>query len=489
LTCWDELETKELPPAFIETLYELTKDKKVLIFPNSRGRAEEIAVKLKKLSEQRKGHSFYFSHHSSIDKELREHIEHFAKNNERHCFAIVCTSTLELGIDIGSVDLVVQVDAPFSVSSLVQRVGRSGRRKDSTGSLQLFATDPWELLQSLACWDLYKENFNEPLKAEAKPFGLLFHQVLSLLKETSGITRAALLEWIRTNPAFSSITDQEANFLLDDMIEKDFIEDLKRELILGLEGERLVSSRNFYTVFKTEENFHVMHAGKQIGEMPMSPQVEVGENIFLAARIWTIIDVNPEAARIEVIPAKDGKKPLFPGSGGDIHSPIREKMLELLYQDSTGSELHESAVLALHELRQVFQAVPVTNLATDRPALQNERGVEWYTFSGTAVNRTLAFLLKAAGISAAHDDRKSMFTFESSAGSVTWIIAQAKKQLAQLDKLIDEALEHSPHVFTFTKWGIFLPDEYKKIYLMERYFDRENTAVFLDNVQVLLNGE
>jgi ATP-dependent Lhr-like helicase len=479
-----EVETEELPPAFIEELYWLTKDKKVLIFPNSRGRAEEIAVKLKKLSESRKGHPYYFSHHSSIDKELREHIEHFAKTNERHYFAIVCTSTLELGIDIGSVDLVVQVNAPFSVSSLIQRVGRSGRRKDATGNLHLYATDPWELLQSLACWELYKEEFNEPLHAEAKPFGILFHQLLSLLKETSGITRTALFDWIKANPAFTAITSQEANFRLDDMIGKDFIEDLKRELILGLEGERLVSSRNFYTVFKSEENFNVIHAGKQIGEIPMSPQVSVGENIFLAARIWKITDVNPDAARIEVSPAKDGRKPLFPGGGGDIHPRVREKMLELLYSSEAKSELDESAVLALNELRQTFHRIPVTNLSTDRPLLRNEHSMEWYTFSGTAVNRTIAFLLKAAGISTVHDDKKSVFEFENSSCSINEIIVQAKKQLTILDTLIDQALEDGPHVFNFTKWSIFLPDQYKKVYLMDRYFDRANAAAFLDSVDV-----
>lgn len=479
-----EVETEELPPVFIEELYELTKDKKVLIFPNSRGRAEEIAVKLKKLSEKRKGHPYYFSHHSSIDKELREYIEHFAKTNERHYFAIVCTSTLELGIDIGSVDLVVQVNAPFSVSSLIQRVGRSGRRKDATGSLQLYATNPWELLQSLACWELYKEDFKEPFQAEAKPFGILFHQVLSLLKETSGITRTALSDWITTNATFTNITNEEAHFLIDDMIRKDFIEDLKRELILGLEGERLVSSRNFYTVFKSEENFGVMHAGKQIGEMPMSPQVSKGENIFLAARIWKIIDVNPEASRIDVTPAQDGRKPVFPGGGGDIHPRIREKMMELLYTDALPDRLDESAILSLNDLRQNFRAIPVVNLATDRPLIQNEHSMEWYTFSGTAINRTIAFLLKAAGINAAHDDKKSVFEFEQSAVSINEIIARLKKQLALVHSFIDQALEQSPHLFNFAKWGIFLPNEYKKIYLMERYFDLKNTEAFLGCVQV-----
>ena len=104
-----------MPLELLKNLYLETKDNKVLIFPNSRGRAEEVAVKLKKISERVKGHSNYFSHHSSVDREVREYVEYFAKNNNRQSFCISCTSTLELGIDIGTVDEVVQIDATHSI--------------------------------------------------------------------------------------------------------------------------------------------------------------------------------------------------------------------------------------------------------------------------------------------------------------------------------------------------------------------------------------
>ena len=131
----------------------------MLIFPNSRGKAVEIAVKLKRISVRVNGHPHYFSHHSSVDKEVREYVEHFAKHNQRHNFCISCTSTLELGIDIGSVDKVVQVDATHSIASLIQRVGRSGRREGEKSHLMLYATDDWNLVQSLACWLLYQEGY------------------------------------------------------------------------------------------------------------------------------------------------------------------------------------------------------------------------------------------------------------------------------------------------------------------------------------------
>jgi ATP-dependent Lhr-like helicase len=157
-----------LPLELLKDLYIETKDNKVLIFPNSRGRAEEVAVKLRKISDRVKGHPNYFSHHSSVDREVREYVEYFAKNNNRQNFCISCTSTLELGIDIGTVDEVVQIDATHSIASLIQRVGRSGRKEGESSNLYLYATNEWSLLQSIACWLLYKEGFIEPPQKNEK---------------------------------------------------------------------------------------------------------------------------------------------------------------------------------------------------------------------------------------------------------------------------------------------------------------------------------
>jgi len=151
-------ETPVLSDKLISDIYDVTQNHKVLIFPNTRGRVEEIAVKLKRLSQKRNGHEYYFAHHSSIDRDLREFIEEFAKTNKRYNFCISCTSTLELGIDIGTVDIVMQVDSTYSITSLIQRLGRSGRTTGQS-NLMLYATRPWSLLQAIACYELYKEEF------------------------------------------------------------------------------------------------------------------------------------------------------------------------------------------------------------------------------------------------------------------------------------------------------------------------------------------
>lgn len=267
----------DLPLALLKDLYKQTSTSKVLIFPNSRGLAEVIAVKLRQIADRVGGHDKYFSHHSSVDKEVREYVEHFAKHNQRQPFCIACTSTLELGIDIGSVDKVVQVDAAHSIASLIQRVGRSGRREGEQSHLLLYATKPWSLLQSLACWLLYGEGFVEPLRTATRPYDLLLHQALSIVKQLSGCTENELVARLRANAAFSTIQAEDIAEILAELQRINWLERIGPELIIGVEGEYTVNSRDFYSVFKTEPTFKVQHAGKTIGEIPLTPQVRENE--------------------------------------------------------------------------------------------------------------------------------------------------------------------------------------------------------------------
>ncbi|WP_213086852.1 DEAD/DEAH box helicase [Chitinophaga agrisoli] len=433
----------EYTVAFMEELYELTKDKKVLVFPNSRGRAEEVAVKLSKMAERKKGHPYYFSHHSSVDKSLREYVEHFAKTNERHNFCISCTSTLELGIDIGAVDLVVQIDATASVASLVQRIGRSGRREGLISTLMLYATNGWQLLQSLSCWLLYRSEFIEPVLHSDKPYDLLFHQILSTLKETNGISKTQLVQQLLTNSAFRQITESEINNLLQYMIMRDYVEDLHRELIIGYEGEKLSDNKEFFAVFTTPTFFKVVHDGTTVGELPfIAAAVKEDANIFLAARIWKIIMVDTKARKIRVEPARDGKKPIFTGDGADVHPKIREKMMELLYSELPLDILDETAVIALEELRFDFKSNPLNAQAGERPYIRKEEVFAYYTFTGSRINRTIKELLSLAYIGCEkYDEEESVFVIKMDACSPEELPARLLEILPTLEDVVQEELE------------------------------------------------
>jgi ATP-dependent helicase Lhr and Lhr-like helicase len=478
---------EELPLELLKNLYLETKDNKVLIFPNSRGRAEEVAVKLKKISERVKGHSNYFSHHSSVDREVREYVEYFAKNNDRQNFCISCTSTLELGIDIGTVDEVVQIDATHSIASLIQRVGRSGRKEGESSNLFLYATNEWSLLQSIACWLLYKEGFIEPPQKNEKPYDILVHQALSITKGQSGIRLTELVKQVKENSAFTQVEIAEIEQILKHLIEIDFLEKIQHEVIIGVEGEKIVNSRDFYSVFKTEENFKVVNAGNSIGEIPFSPQIIEDENILLSAKIWKIKFVDHKAKKIEVIPTKDGKKPMFFGGGSTIHQRIREKMLEILYSKTEYDFLDQPSCDETEILRKDFSVFNIQNLQTDRPLLSAEKHLQLFTFTGTRINRTIQLLLNISGIKNTLDDRSSSFDIEVPKQELISKWNSLTLPLADIDNHISTLLQTNPALLDFSKWGLYLPENYQVKLVKDKYFDIEQTGELLATMKLIEN--
>lgn len=478
---------EELPLELLKDLYIETKDNKVLIFPNSRGRAEEVAVKLRKISDRVKGHPNYFSHHSSVDREIREYVEYFAKNNNRQNFCISCTSTLELGIDIGTVDEVVQIDATHSIASLIQRVGRSGRKEGESSNLYLYATNEWSLLQSIACWLLYKEGFIEPPQKNEKPYDILVHQALSISKGHSGIRLTELINQLKENAAFKQIELTEINEILKHLIEIDFLEKLQHEVIIGVEGEKVVNSRDFYSVFKTEENFKVVSAGNTIGEIPISPQIIEDENILLSAKIWKIKFVDHKAKKIEVIPTKDGKKPMFFGGGATIHQRIREKMFEVLYAKTDYDFLDQPSCDETETLRKEFSIFNIKDLQSDRPFLTAEKHLKLFTFTGTRINRTIQLLLNIAGIKNTLDDSSSSFDIEVRKQELISKWSNLSFPLTDIDTHISNLLQTNPALLDFSKWGTYLPDNYKIKLVKDRYFDIEQTGHLLRTMKLIEN--
>lgn len=475
----------ELPVDLLKNLYLETKEHKVLIFPNSRGRCEEVSVKLKKLSDRVKGHPYYFSHHSSIHKELREYIETFAKTNVRYPFAITCTSTLELGIDIGSVDMVVQIDSVQSISSLVQRLGRSGRREGEKSKLLFYATNPWSLLQTLACLDLFEEGYVEPLRPVSKPYDILLHQALAYVKQFSECNFKKLWANIQGNHAFADIEEYELKHIVDWLLETNMLELINGQLIIGVDGEYVVNSKDFYTVFKTEPAYKILHREKPIGEMPFTTQLEVNENILLAARIWKIIDIDHKASKISVVQASDGKKPVFSGNAGVVHSKIRERMLEVLFEQSELAGLHEDASEALRQLRKDFSGFIIECLEDDRPVLYKGDVIKFYTFQSTLVNRTLAFLFRKLDLDFSYEDSDTSFTFRELSQELQNIFESAIGLLPNLHDHILDDLKEKPALIAFSKWGEYLPIEYQIELLISKYYDFESAISFLQRVNLV----
>ena len=484
---FDGTSSKEIPKELLEDLYFKTKDSKILIFPNARGKVEEVAVKLKALSEKVGGHQNYFSHHSSVDKEVREYVEFFAKNNTAQNFCISCTSTLELGIDIGNVDEVVQIDATHSIASLIQRVGRSGRREGRSSNLFLYATDPWSLLQSLACWLLYQDQYIEPISVNKKPYDVLVHQILSIVKGTSGIHLSQLSEEISHNSAFSNIESDEVEEIIDCLTEIDFLEKLNHEYIIGVEGEKVVNNRDFYTLFHTPTFFKVSSQGVKIGELPLSPQIRIDENIYLAARIWKIKDIDLDANKIEVIPARDGKKPLFLTESGDTAHEIRVKMLEILYSNDTYGFLDIMSNEIILALRKDFSIFDIENMERDRPILLSNKNITFFTFAGTKINKTLSLILDRLGIKNYASDYDSTLNINDPNYDIIGTLKDINLNNIDLNIILSELLEEKPEIINSSKWGKYLPLKYQIELLKNNYFDFKSCNDFLQSLSLVEN--
>jgi ATP-dependent Lhr-like helicase len=246
------------------------------------------------------------------------------------------------------------------------------------------------------------------------------------------------------------------------------------EYIIGVEGEKTVNSRDFYSVFKSEENFKVINAGNTIGEIPFSPQIREDENILLAAKIWKIKFVDSEAKKIEVVKAVDGKKPMFFGGGGSIHPRIREKMFEILFNNKDFDFLDQASLDEINQMRKSFSVFNIKEFQFDRPLLLDEKYITLYTFTGTKINRTINFLLNIAGIKNILEDTSSSFEMEISKRDFFTKWDSISRSLTQIDKHISDLIQINPAILDFSKWAIFLPEKYKISLIKEKYFDFEN---------------
>jgi ATP-dependent Lhr-like helicase len=323
-------------------LYTICRGDSHLIFANSRQRTESISAQLSDFCEQNIVPNEFFPHHGSLAKELREELE-LRLQKETLPTTAICTMTLELGIDIGKVNSVAQITAPHSVSSLRQRLGRSGRR-GSASILRMFIIENeltvnsniidklrMELLQSIAMLRLLiLDKWFEPADTEQFHFSTFLHQILAVLAQWGGVRANQLYSILCESRVFSKISIEHFKILLVDMGEKNLITQMSNgELTLGIEGERLVNQYTFYAVFKTPEEYRLINGSKTLGTLPIDSLILANQSIIFAGRRWKVKDIDPEKKTIYVEATKGGQPPNFGGEGMHIHNRIRQEMLEI----------------------------------------------------------------------------------------------------------------------------------------------------------------
>lgn len=394
-----------------EYMYDCVKDKKALVFSNSREETEYLTATFRQIAARRGEPDVFLIHHGNLSAALREDAELRMKNDERP--VVTCaTVTMELGIDIGRLERVLQNDAPNSVSSFLQRLGRSGRRGQPPEMMMVFREEdplpntplpqlfPWGLLRAIAIIQLYlEERFIEPPRAKKMPVSLLFHQTLSILAAAGELTAKALAERVLALPPFRQIDKEDYRTLLVSMLNHDFLEMTEEKgLIVGLAGERLLRSFQFYAVFKDSEDFTVRAgdpekgSAEEIGTITTPPPV--GDRFALAGRVWEVEELDIPRKLIYVHPVAGKMEVSWPGDSGAIHTKILERMRRVLTEDTVYPYLKPNAAHRLEVARHLAR-----NTGVGERMLIHLGGSTWCLFPwlGTISFRTLRrFLAKHA---------------------------------------------------------------------------------------------
>lgn len=459
-------------PKALQEIYGYSQKESMLVFPNSRKQVESLSVALNRLAQKQGSHVRYFAHHSSISKDMRLSAESFAKNSGGQLFSIVCTSTLELGIDIGSVDSIVQYEAPHSVASLSQRLGRSGRQ---TGEniLHFIATDDWSLLQGLASISLYQEGKLDRVDKIYKPYDVLAHQVLSLLLEKHGMSLERLKNIHREFSSWDDIEDEEYNLLLDYLIKENYIEILEEQAIVGIETENLLYKGDFFAHFQIENYFSVYYFQSKIGEIPIDNTISKGDNIFLAGQVWSIQSIQEHSRKVIVEKSVTGRPPKFSGHEAFVSNEIRERMFEILESPSLWPDDRE-----IVSVLQRLADESVNDQYFKWVQLENSIGLR--TFKGTKINKTLNILLNMQfeGHDYSLHDDSSLIT----GPNLQWAMNYLGKQSFNRCDLEKYLASYPKRVSLFLlpyKYSKLLPEKLKIKYIVNNLLDLEGTRRYL----------
>lgn len=443
-------------------LFKSLRGSNNLVFPNRRQEVERYADRLRRMCEEAGLPNEFWPHHGSLAKDIREETEAALKQKERPATAI-CTTTLELGIDIGSVKSVAQIGPPPSVASLRQRLGRSGRRKGEPAILRAYCVEPEltassplsdliheGLVQTIAMIQLLIEGWYEPVRVDGLHASTLVQQVLSSIAQHGGMTVARLWSLLCEGGPFSNVSKEQYLSLLKALGQAEILlQDSTGLLLLAPKGERIVEHYSFYAAFTSTEEFRIVTAGRSIGSMPVSRPLQEGSYLIFAGKRWQVMSVDVEGLVIEVAAAKAGAPPMFEGgSGARIHDRVRQKMYEVLASNTTVPFLDEPGKRLLAEARRNFERLGLKDLKI----LTLGSTVHLMTWKGDWVNDTIQLCLRSQGLQALNEG-----VCVAVQKSIPGAVQRALEGILDQPPVSPEALAETVENLITEKWDVVLP--------------------------------
>lgn len=471
-------------------IFDNTKGRKCLIFSNSREESEVVTSTLRRYSELLNEPERFQIHHGNISAALRETAEMIMKDDDM-MQSTVTTATLELGIDIGKLERAFQIDAPWTVSSFLQRMGRTGRRnlppemwfvirEDEVEERAMLPVNiPWKLLQAIALIQLYvEEKWVEPPRLDRLPFSLLYHQTMSTLMSCGELTPGELARRVLTLKYFHRISLDDFKVMLQYLVKNDHIEKTAEGgLIVGLQGEKIVNSFKFYGVFKESEEYSVRNEYEELGTIVAPPPV--GEKIAIAGRVWTVLMVDHKRHSVYCTKVKGDVPAYFGECPGDLHTKVLQRMRRVLCERRSYPYLKKNALSRLEKAIDMFKDKDVM-----KEMLFNLGGAKWCfmpwvgTYSFMTLERIIRLkCAKKLGISNFDSSKPFFMVFNMRAGREEFYRILKEETQNDFDML---ELIFPKELPFFEKYDEYLPPELIKKGFAEGVLDKKEIIHLFD---------
>ncbi len=398
--------------AIADHLFQTLRSTDNLVFANSRAAVEVYADMLSQRAVRAGVRAEFLAHHGSLSKEIREHVEERLKDPATPVTAI-CTSTLELGIDIGSVDSVAQIGAPPTVAGLRQRLGRSGRRPGRPAILRIYIAERQlapgigpadalraELFQAVAMVELLIAAWYEPPDTTGLHLSTLIQQILSIIAQHGGATAGQLFDALCRRGPFDRIDRATFASVLRDMGRHDLIRQHDGGLLLsGGAGDRLIDHYSFYASFRTSLDYRLVADGYTLGSLPVDRPILPGTLLIFSGARWRVLSVDTAQRVIELTAAEAGRPPVFPGCGGEIADEVRRTMRRLYRSTEVPRYLDGTARTLLAEGRAAFH----TFGHADRRIFGWGTETVLFPWRGDRIMNTLTVVLASHGLTVGQD--------------------------------------------------------------------------------------
>ena len=450
-------------------IFEHTRGKKCLIFTNSREECEAVCQNLRQYCEVNHEPDRFLIHHGNLSASYRESAEEEMKDDDS-LISVCATATLELGIDIGRLERAFQIDAPFTVSGFLQRMGRTGRRGDPSEMWFVMREDhpearamlpdmiPWYLIQGIALVQLYlEERFVEPPRTGRLPYSLLYHQTMSTLASCGEMTPGELASRVLSLSCFGRISQEDYRVLLRHLLEIDHISRTENGgLILGLSGERIVNNYKFYAVFQENVEYSVRSGPEELGTIVKPPPV--GDKIAIAGRVWAVDEVDHKKREVYCTLVKGNIPAYFGDVAGDIHTRILERMYGVLDEEKNYPYLMRHGVCRLSDARDSFHKSgmkerPLVHLGGNMWALFPWLG----SFSFLALERFLKIRCgKRLGLKGLNPSRPYYLQFTMKVSEKEFYRITAEEAAKDFDPI---ELVYPKEVPVFEKYDEYVPAE------------------------------